>query len=199
MDNAKYRRIFSSLPTLNTERLVLKRIVPENAEDMYEYASRQDVTRFLLWSPHVNLRETKGYIEYLQREYRKGNYADWGITLRDSGKFVGTIGFANLDLTNNWGELGYVLNPEYHGRGIMTEALGAVLELAFRELSLHRVQLRIMDGNTDSQKLARRMGFVYEGMQRGSVLAKGSYRDVHIFSKLAEDYFSEKRAGTVRI
>ena len=66
MDNAKYRKIFSSLPAITTERLILKRILPENAEDMYEYASRQDVTQFLLWSPHVNLRETKGYIEYLQ-------------------------------------------------------------------------------------------------------------------------------------
>ncbi len=193
MDNAKYRKIFSSLPTITTERLILKRILPENAEDMYEYASRQDVTQFLLWSPHVNLRETKGYIEYLQREYRKGNYADWGITLRSSGKFVGTIGFANLDLANNWGELGYVLNPAYHGMGIMTEALGAVLELAFRELSLHRVQLRIMDGNADSEKLARRMGFVYEGLVRDSVFAKGSYRRIHLYSMLAEEYFSAPR------
>ena len=75
----------------------------------------------------------------------------------------------------------------------MTEALGAVLELAFRELSLHRVQLRIMDGNADSEKLARRMGFVYEGLVRDSVFAKGSYRRIHLYSMLAEEYFSAPR------
>jgi len=190
MDNSKYRRIFSSLPVLETERLILKRIAPENAGDMYEYASRQDVTEFLLWSPHVNMRETKGYIEYLQREYRKGNYADWGITYKENGKFIGTIGFANLDLRNNWGELGYVLSPDYRGRGIMTEALTRVLSLAFRELSLHRVQLRIMDGNEKSERLARRLGFVYEGLQRDSVYVKGSYRKIRVYSMLAEEYFS---------
>ena len=192
MDNAKYRRIFSSLPELRTERLILKRILPENAEDMYEYASQPKVTEYLLWSPHVNIRETKGYIEYLQREYRKGNYADWGITLKENSKFIGTIGFANLDLRNNWGELGYVLNPAYHGRGIMTEALGIIMSLAFRDLSLHRLQLRIMEGNTDSEKLAKRMGFVYEGLQRDSVYAKGSYRRVNIYSMLAEEYFARE-------
>lgn len=193
MDNAKYRRIFSALPTIHTQRLTLKRILPENAEDMYEYSSQQKVTEFLLWSPHVNIRETKGYIEYLQREYRKGNYADWGITYNENSKFIGTIGFANLDIRNNWGELGYVLNPAYHGKGIMTEALTAVMKLAFCELSLHRVQLRIMEGNTASEKLAKKMGFVYEGLQRDAIFVKGSYRRVHIYSMLAEEYFARVR------
>ncbi len=78
MDNYKYRKIFSDLPVIETERLILKKVVPENANDMYAYSSLDQVTRYLLWNPHLNIEETKGYIDYLQKQYRKGNYADWG-------------------------------------------------------------------------------------------------------------------------
>jgi RimJ/RimL family protein N-acetyltransferase len=77
----------------------------------------------------------------------------------------------------------------------MTEAISAILGLAFRELSLHRVQLRIMEGNTASRKLAERMGFVYEGVRRDSIFVKGSYRRVHIYSMLAEEYFASARGS----
>lgn len=191
MDSSRYRHAFSSLPTLETKRLILKKIVLENTSDMYSYASREDVTRYLLWTPHLNIHETKGYIEYLQREYRKGNYADWGITYKEDSVFVGTIGFANIDTENNNGEIGYVLNPEYHHRGIMTEALTRVLEFAFGTLSLHRVQLRIMEGNESSVRLAERMGFTYEGTLRDVILCKGSYRTVRYYSMTENDYFGK--------
>ena len=62
MDTVKLRRVFASLPVLETERLVLRRITQENAYDMFAYASLSDVTKYLLWSPHINIDETRGYI-----------------------------------------------------------------------------------------------------------------------------------------
>lgn len=197
MDQSRYRKAFSSLPQIETKRLILKKIVPENALDMYAYSRLESVTRYLLWSPHLNLYETKGYIEYLQREYRKGNYADWGITCKENGVFIGTIGFSNINMDDNSGELGYVLNPDYHHRGYMTEALTRILEFAFGTLSLHRVQLRIMEGNEDSVKLAEKMGFVYEGRLRDSILCKGSYRTVLYYSMLEDEYFKKYPYPTV--
>ena len=85
MDSSKYRKVFSSLPQLETERLILKKIEMANANDMFAYASLSEVTKYLLWSPHLNIEETRGYIEYLQREYRRGNYADWGLNLNPPG------------------------------------------------------------------------------------------------------------------
>ena len=197
MDSSRYRRAFSSLPELTTRRLILRKIAVENTADMYSYASLESVTKYLLWTPHLNMHETKGYIEYLQREYRKGNYADWGITYKENNVFIGTIGFANIDTDNNSGEIGYVLNPQYHHKGIMTEALTRVLEFAFGTLSLHRVQLRIMEGNEPSVKLAERMGFTYEGTLRDVILCKGSYRTVKFYSMLDDDYFRKYGYPTV--
>lgn len=188
MDDARYRKVFTHLPEIETDRLVLKRISAENANDMFAYASLSEVTKYLLWSPHLNLFETKGYIEYLQREYRRGNYADWGLNLKETGVFVGTVGFADIDLKNNCGEIGYVLNPAYQGKGLMTEAVKAVLKVAFEALTLNRVQLRIMEENIPSIRLAERCRFTYEGTFRQAMIVKEKYRTLKVYSMLFSDY-----------
>lgn len=188
MDNYQYRKIFSDLPVLETERLILKKIEPSNANDMYAYASLDQVTRYLLWTPHLNIEETKGYIEYLQKQYRKGNYADWGLNCKADGTFIGTCGFSNMDFTNNKGELGYVLSPSYQGKGYMKEAVGEILKLSFNELGLERIELRIMEGNTASLKFAKSMGFKLEGITRKSLYLRGEYKTLHHYSLLKEEF-----------
>ena len=181
MDTVKLRRVFSSLPVLETERLVLRRIAQENAYDMFAYASLSDVTRYLLWSPHINIDETRGYIEFLQQRYRRGEYGDWGLNCKADGRFIGTVGFADLMFAHNKGELGYVLNPEYQGKGYMREALGAVMELAF------------MEGNVASERLAEACGFRYEGTSRESLLVKEVYRTIRHYGLLKSDYLSARQ------
>ncbi|HAN21820.1 MAG TPA: GNAT family N-acetyltransferase [Clostridiales bacterium] len=188
MDNYKYRKIFSDMPVIETKRLILKKIELDNANDMYAYASLDQVTRYLLWTPHLNIEETKGYIEYLQKQYRKGNYADWGLNCKSDGVFIGTCGFADMDFTNNKGELGYVLSPSYQGKGYMKEAVEAILRLAFTQLDLNRVELRIMDGNTASMKFAVSMGFKLEGVTRKSLFLRGEYKTLHHYSILNEEF-----------
>jgi len=194
MDNYKYRKIFSDLPVLETERLILKKIEPSNANDMYAYASLNQVTRYLLWTPHLNIEETKGYIEYLQKQYRKGNYSDWGLTCKADGVFIGTCGFSDMDFTNNKGELGYVLSPSYQGKGYMKEAVNAVLKLAFGELGLKRVELRIMEENTASMRFAVSMGFKFEGATRKSLFLRGEYKTLYHYSLLLEEYTQRCKA-----
>ena len=193
MDTVKLRRVFSSLPVLETERLVLRRIAQENAYDMFAYASLSDVTRYLLWSPHINIDETRGYIEFLQQRYRRGEYGDWGLNCKADGRFIGTVGFADLMFAHNKGELGYVLNPEYQGKGYMREALGAVMELAFMTLDLHRLELRIMEGNVASERLAEASGFRYEGTSRESLLVQEVYRTIRHYGLLKSDYLSARQ------
>ncbi len=190
MDYHKYKKTLSDLPSLETERLLLRKIARENANDMFAYTSLSQTARYLLWSPHLNIEETKGYIEYLTKEYEKGNCADWGLSLKENGVFIGTCGFADLDLDNNKGELGYVLSPAYQGKGYMKEAASAVLELAFFRLDINRVELRIISENIDSVRFAEGLGFVYEGTARRSMYIKGQYRDIMHYSMLLEDYLS---------
>ena len=95
MDDRSYRGLFGDLPELKTERLTLRKMEMSDANDMYSYASLDEVTRYLLWTPHLNIDETKGYIEYVRREYRKGSVADWAISLDSESRMIGTVGMCS--------------------------------------------------------------------------------------------------------
>ena len=182
MNNMNFRRVFRDLPEIETDRLTLKKISVSDAEDMYSYASLNSVTRFLLWSPHLNIDDTRGYIEFLNRQYKKGAYADWGVFLKSEGRLIGTTGFADFDFENNVGEVGYVLNPAYQGNGYMTEAVSAILSVAFERIGLEKVNLRIMEENKPSMRLARRLGFDFIKVGEEPLNVKGEDRIIHYYS-----------------
>ena len=190
MDDLQYRRFFSNLPEIKTDRLVLRKLTQDDLYDVNEYASSEELTRYLRWTPHLNLHETKGYIEFMQKRYRKGLHAEWGVALADTGKVIGTCGFSGVDIANESCELGYVLSGEYRGQGYMTEAFGAVLNTAFRTLGAHRVTLQILQGNTASEHFAQKNGFRKEGVFQNALYIKGSYQTVLQYAMLCEEYDS---------
>ena len=127
-------RVFSHLPELLTDRLTLRRLAVTDAQDMYEYASRSDVTRYLTWNPHPDKAYTREYLQYLGGRYAGGMFYDWAVVYEPDGKMVGTCGFTSFNCASDSAEVGYVLNPEYWGRGIAGEALGRVMAFGFEEL-----------------------------------------------------------------
>jgi ribosomal-protein-alanine N-acetyltransferase len=155
---------------------------------MYEYASREEVTKYLLWSPHPSVTYTRDYLAFIESRYAAREFYDWAVTLTDTGKMIGTAGFTRIDCPHNKAELGYVLNPDYHGSGLATEACRALLKFGFEELGLHRIEARFMEGNQASLAVMKKLGMSFEGYQRESLLVKGSYRTVGYCSILANEY-----------
>ncbi len=164
----------------------------DDAYDMFEYASRDDVCEYLLWSPHLNLSATEGYIEYLQKRYKKGLYADWAVVLKSNGKMIGTCGYAAINGKDKYCEIGYVLSPEYQKMGYMSEAVKRILELTFEVLQLSRVVLRIISDNEPSIRLAKRLGFSYA--QSITMNIKDIDREVEVYELLYDDYINKKEA-----
>ena len=192
MDDLLYRNLFSNLPVLQTERLLLRPMTDADLCDVNEYMSRGEVSRYLRWTPHLNLRETKGYLEFLQKRYRKGLHADWGIVLQENGKVIGNCGFTSVDITNECCELGYVLSPDYWGKGYMDEALSAVLDVTFRKLEANRAVLQILEGNEASVRFAVRNGFRFEGREVDALMVKGIYRTLLRYAMLKSEYEEKK-------
>ena len=131
MNERKIRKLMLSSIPLIGDRITLRYIGLSDAYDMYEYASLPEVCEYLLWSPHINLTATEGYIEYINERYKKGLYADLAVVLNDTGKMIGTCGFALLDLKEKFGEIGYVLSPFYRKKGYMSEAVDMILKFSF--------------------------------------------------------------------
>ena len=101
---------------------------------------------------------------------------------------IGTCGFTRFDFRHNFGEIGYVVNPDYHGRGIATEAVRAVIGFGFENLALNRIECRFMMGNDASRKVMEKNGMSFEGTIRQGMLVKGVYRDIGICSILQSEY-----------
>ena len=188
MNDLLYRKLFSSLPILRTERLILRKMTRDDLLDINEYASDERLSRFLRWTPHLNLQETKGYIEFMQKRYRKGLHAEWAVALASTGKVIGTCGFSAVDLANETCELGYVLSNAYRKKGYMSEAFCEVLKIAFEVLQAHRVTLQILEGNDDSVRFAERIGFRLEGTAKKALMIKGEYCTVLHYAMLREEY-----------
>lgn len=181
-------KLFSHMPTLGTERLLLRPMRTSDATDMYRYARREDVTTYLLWSPYPSVDYTREYLQYIETRYRMGEFFDWAVTERASGRMIGTCGFTSIDAPNDAGEIGYVLNPEYHGRGYGTEAARAVARFGFEIVGLHRLEAKFMQGNTSSQRVMEKLGMTFEGYRRDAMLVKGRYRTIGVCAVLREDF-----------
>ena len=176
------------MPTLKTERLSLRPMHVIDAEDMYDYARRADVTEYLLWSPHTSISYTKDYLCYIQDRYSLGDFYDWAIIDRDSRRMIGTCGFTRINTANNSGEIGYVINPDFSGRGYATEAARAVMEFGFFTLDLHRIEARFMKGNEGSLRVMEKLGMSFEGYHIDEIFVKGSYRTVGVCAVLREKF-----------
>lgn len=190
MDDKKYRKLFTDLPDIATNRLILRKISQKDLYDMYDYSRENEVSKYLMWSPHLNVEETKGHIEFLIKQYQKGRCTDWGVALKETDTLIGTCGFASIDTRNNKGELGYVLSHRYRKQGYMREAARAMLYIGFEKLSLNRIEARILVGNTASERLAEDIGMKYEGTLRNALLIKGEYKSFSYYATTAQDYFN---------
>ncbi len=178
---------FLEMKELETERLILRRISKKDALDMYEYARNPDVSKYLTWSAHESLSYTSGYIKFLIKKYRKGEFFDWGIETKDTKKLIGTCGFSVFDPQNKKVEIGYVLNPEFHNKGYATECVKCIIDYAFNELDMHRIEVRIMDGNTASERVIQKLGFKLEGTSTDEMLIKGDFKTIHHYALIRRD------------
>ena len=181
---------------IETPRLRIRRMAKRDRNDMYEYASRDIVTRYLLWRTHPDDEHTKRYIDYVVSLYKSGQFFDFAIEYRENSKMIGTCGFAAIDEANNSAEIGYVLSPDYWGKGIATEAVTAILRFAFCDIGFNRVEAHYMVENTASRKVMEKCGMTFEGIYRKKLFVKGSYRDIGVCSILSEEYFAKNREGT---
>ncbi len=189
MTREEISRIFRNPPVIDTRRLYLRKLNRSDSADMYEYSCREDVTRYLLWSPHPSESYTHKYLTYLQSRYRTGDFYDWAVVIRDTDKMIGTCGFTRLNIESNSAEIGYVLNPEFWGQGYAPEAVRAVMKFGFGELRLNRIEAKYMVGNERSVRVMEKVGMTYEGVNRESLHVKGRYVSVGICSILRSEYY----------
>ena len=159
-----------------------------DAADVFAYSKDPAVAQHVLWEPHRSISDSRGYLRFMLRQYRNGFPSSYGIVLKETGRLIGTIGFMNFSPENASTEIGYSLHRSYWNQGLMTEALQAVMTMAFRCLRVHRVEALHETSNPQSGRVMQKCGMTREGTLRGKFLNKGQYVYVDLYAILRPEW-----------
>lgn len=179
-------------PEINTDRLVLREIGFEDQDGIFEIFSNENVVKYYDLEAFSERKQSLKLIEFFKSRYESSVGIRWGIVLKGNKKCIGTCGFNSWSMPMHSGVIGYDLNSQYWGKGIVTEAVNSILSLAYSGgLScgvLNRIQADTVPGNIASEKVLQKLGFREEGIRRQSGYWKGKYHDLKCFSLLKEEF-----------
>jgi len=183
----KVEDIFLDMPVLETDRIKLRKINITDAEDMFEYSSNENVTKYLSYN-HKAIAETKKYIEDKLSKYALGQCMLWGAEYKENNKYIGAFGFTHWSTEDGSAEIAYTLSEKYWRMGIATEVIKKILEFGFEKMELNRIEARCFADNEKSAGLLEKMNMKYEGTIREQLFMKGKHRDIKFYSILKREY-----------
>lgn len=148
---------------IETERLILRSWQVSDLEDFFEYASVDGVGQMAGWIPHKSIEESKAILAGFIR-----NKKTFALELKENGKVIGSLGLEELEPDPVEGEkygreLGYVLSKEYWGRGLMPEAVQAVIDYCFGTLGFDYLTCGHFVRNDRSRRVIEKTGFTFFG------------------------------------
>ena len=150
---------FKPFPSLSSQRLRLRKLEPQDQQEIYFLRSNEQVNLHLDREPAHSIEDAQAFIEKISVviEQNKGLY--WGICLKENPKLIGTICYFDFSSANESAEIGYELHPFYQGKGIMQEAITTVLQYGFQVLHLKAITAFPTADNASSIRLLERNGF----------------------------------------
>lgn len=153
---------------IETERLILRDASVDDAEDMFEYAKLEEVTKYLSWKPHLSLKDSEKILEMLSKEAKeKDSYVLKAIVLKENDKMIGTIDARIFGDGLKDAEFGYCLNPKYWNKGYMSEALKAFIQGLHREHGIENVFGSFERENIASKRVMQKNEmYYYETVKR---------------------------------
>ncbi|MFC3799036.1 GNAT family N-acetyltransferase [Cohnella sp. GCM10012308] len=182
---------YSQFPPLLTERLLLRQVTAEDADDLYALCTDPQVNNLQDWHGPASVADTEAIIESWRQGYADKRVVAWGVTLRGTRPLIGTVTLMPTrgsfeDLPRFPLALGYDLKPNFWNRGIASEAVRAVLDFSCTFIGPHRIQAEVHPDNAASLKVLKKLGFKEEGLLKHYLMheATRQFMDVLILALL---------------
>lgn len=148
--------------------------------------NREHLQTYMQWmTPEYSIEDARKFLVQGIKDRLDKNTL--GLALLEDGKLIGSTGFNRLDWKAKVCEIGYWIDHRHEGKGIVTKACKAMIEYAFDELEMNRVEIRCSSENLRSSAVPQRLGFRLEGTLRQAEVLNGRPHDFLIFGLLAED------------
>lgn len=175
---------------LKTNRLVLKRLLPNDFNYIFENYSKEEIKKLLGHDSEDEFLKEKSKYEKGYTTYNR-SFVYFQIIEKLSKSIIGDCVFHNWYFEHKRAELGYsITNERFKRKGLMSEALKVIIDYGFNEMKLHRIEALVGDKNTASLKLMEKYNFVREGLLRQHYFIEGEFENSIIFSKLKSDFFA---------
>jgi ribosomal-protein-alanine N-acetyltransferase len=175
---------FDPFPVVTTEKLTLRQIRENDKHEILNIRSNPQLMHFIPRPMCANLEEAVTLIETMNESIAKNEMINWAITIIGEDTLIGMVGYFRMQKEHYRAEIGYILHGDYHGKGIMAEAVHGALKYGFNEMKLHTTEAVISPENIASQKLIEKCGFVREAHFKEKEFHKGEFKDILVYSKL---------------
>jgi RimJ/RimL family protein N-acetyltransferase len=176
------------LPTLPGERVALRWLTAADADDIYEIYSDPEAMRFWSTTAMTAKSQARTLLREIREEHAAGHLHEWGLVDPLGGKVIGTCTLFHLDRSNRRAEIGFALGRQWWGKGLMGEALTVLLDFAFGQLGLRRIEADTDPANSASIRLLESLGFRREGLLRERWNVGGELQDTLFLGLLAREY-----------
>ncbi len=175
---------FSPFPNLETERLLLRRVDVNDVKEIFDLRSNPETMKYI---PRPLVKTTEDALEHIatiDEKIENNEGINWAITLKGNSKLIGVIGHYRIKPENYRAEIGYMLLPEFHGKGIISEAVKEAVNYGFKTMKLHSIEAIIDPDNQGSEKVLEKNGFVKEAHLKENEFFEGRFLDSVIYSIL---------------
>ena len=173
--------------------ITLQKVRMKSAGEIYESIdrSRDFLSEWLPFADHtLMVKDTENFIRSL-RKY-KDVRGDLVFEIRVEGMMAGLIGLKDIDHLNRKAEIGYWIDKEFAGKGIMMRSCRALVDHAFRKLELNRLTIRCAMENIRSCNIPKQLGFTFEGIERQGEILRGRHLDLKVYSLLRKEWLNNK-------
>jgi [ribosomal protein S5]-alanine N-acetyltransferase len=181
------------LPVLVGRKVALRWMTGEDADALYRIFSDPEVMRYWSTEPMQRKSDALRLLKDIREEHAAGRLHEWGLTTREEDRVIGTCTLFSLDRSNRRAEIGFALGREWWGKGLMRDGLVTLLDFAFGELGLRRIEADVDPRNRLSAELLERLGFKREGTMRERWNVGGELQDAAMYGLLAREYLPAGR------
>lgn len=188
----KIEEVFADLPTLESERLVLRKVTESDTDDMFAYTADAALLEHLPLNVTPTRAETQAAIRGFMDMYHARRVAPWGISLKATGRHIGLVGFESWNPVTDRAEIGFLVARAFWRQGYAIEAARRAMRFGFDQMKLNRIEARVAPRNEPSRLLLAKLGMRHEGLMREHSWWRGRYHDLELYSILKREF----EAGT---
>lgn len=182
---------FTHFPLLETDRLILREMSPEDVNSLLRHFGNPEVVKFIEMQPIKTIEQANEWLRWMGGFFAANNGLRWGITLKEEDLFVGSAGLYSWNREAHYAEIGCNVAHSFWGNGYGQEAMRRIIEFGWDQMKLNRIEADVVHGNMRAAHVLKNLGFRKEGVLRHRLLKGGKYYDVHLYGLLRSDYLNK--------